>query len=112
MVSATTRTTPPVRVLLPWWRRPFVREETASSPPLQRLVLDLRRLSMEAAHLCEDATILARGQRLMAVRLAYDMVLMDAARALLDQPPTHRLPLTRQQRFWLEIELTRAGLDW
>ena len=112
MVSTSTRTTPPTRVLLPWWRRPFVRAETPWSPPLQRLVADLRRLSTEAVRLCEDASILARGQRLIAVRLAYDMVLMDAARAVLEQPPTYRLPLDRQQRFWLEIELTQAGLDW
>lgn len=112
MVSASAQTTPPTRVLLAWWRRPFVREENPTSPPLQRLVADLRRLSSEAANLCEDTSILARGQRLIAVRLAYDMVLVDAARALLDSPAAARAPLTREQRFWLEIELTRAGLAW
>lgn len=81
-------------------------------PPLQRLAADLRRLELEAERLLGDATVLARGQRLIAVRQAFDLVVLDAARALEVQLPVQRVPFTREQRFLATVELTRAGLRW
>jgi len=109
---ATTRTVPPPRVLVPWWRRPFVRPQQPTSPPLQRLAADLRRLEREAERLLGDPTVLARGQRLIAVRQAFDLVVLDAAQALEVQLPAQRVPFTREERFLATVELTRAGLRW
>ena len=112
MGVASPRTVPLPRVLVPWWRRPFTRPEQPTSPPLQRLAADLRRLELEAERLLGDATVLARGQRLIAVRQAFDLVVLDAARALEVQLPVQRVPFTREQRFLATVELTRAGLRW
>ena len=81
-------------------------------PPLQRIVADLQRLELEAERLLGDATVLARGQRLMAVRLAFDLVLMDAARALDVNLPHERAPFTSEERFRVSIDLTASGLVW
>lgn len=80
--------------------------------PLQRLAADLRRLELEAERLLGDDTVLARGQRLIAVRHAFDLVCLDAARALEVPMPAERAPFTREERFLATIELTRAGLRW
>ena len=109
---ATTRTFPSPRVLLPWWRRLSARPEQPTSPPLQRLAADLRRLEHEAERLLGDPTVLARGQRLIAVRQAFDLVVLDAAQALEVELPTQRAPFTREERFLATVELTRAGLRW
>ena len=108
----TRQSVPPPRVLVPWWRRPFVRPEEPVAPPLQRLVADLHRLESEAEQLLEDESVLARGQRLIAVRTAFDMVLIDAARALEVPVPQERAPFTSEQRFRVSIDLTAAGLRW
>lgn len=79
--------------------------------PLERLTADLRRLESEVERLSSDATIVARGQRLMAVRLAYDLTLMDAARAV-DVPVPERAPFTSNDRFFLCLDLTKAGVSW
>lgn len=89
-----------------------MRHEEPTSPPLQRLAADLTRLEREAERLLGDETVLARGQRLMAVRSAFDMVLIDAARALDVPVPRQRVPFTREERFLTTVELTRAGLRW
>jgi hypothetical protein len=73
---------------------------------------DLRRLETEAERLLSDATVLARGQRLMAVRMDYDLVLMDAARALDVGLPHERAPFTSEERFRVSIDLTASGLVW
>ena len=99
-------------MLVPWWRRAFTRPEQPPSPPLQRLAADLRRRELEAERLLGDATVLARGQRLIAVRQAFDLVVLDAARALEVQLPVQRVPFTREPRFLATVELTRAGLRW
>lgn len=112
MGLATTRSVPPPQVLVPWWRRPFLRPVQPTAPPLQRIVRDLARLEAEAERLLGDPTVLARGQRLLAVRQAFDMVLLDAAAALDVPVPSARLPLTREERFLTTVELTRAGLRW
>lgn len=80
--------------------------------PLHRLAADLRRLEHEAERLLGDPTVLARGQRLIAVRQAFDLVLLDAARALDVPLPSQRAPFSREERFHATIELTRAGLRW
>lgn len=112
MGIATTRSVPPPRVVVPWWRRPFVRAPEPTAPPLQAIVRDLHRLEHEAERLLGDPSVLARGQRLMAVRQAFDMVVLDAAAALEVPMPTQRVPFTREERFMATVELTRAGLRW
>ena len=89
-----------------------MRPQEPTSPPLQRLVADLRRLETEAERLLSDATIVGRGQRLLAVRLAFDLVLLDAARALEVAVPRQRAPFTSHERFRVTIDLTAAGLRW
>ena len=89
-----------------------MRPPEPTAPPLERLVADLRRLEAEAERLLGDATVLARGQRLMAVRMAYDLVLMDAARALDVGLPHERAPFTSEERFRVSIDLTASGLVW
>ncbi|WP_380169414.1 hypothetical protein [Jannaschia sp. R86511] len=111
MGPATRQSVPP-RVLLPWWRRPFARPVEPTAPPLQRIVADLSRLEREAERLLGDPTVLARGQRLMAVRAAFDLVVLDAARALEVPLAVQAVPFTREQRFLATVELTRAGLRW
>lgn len=83
-----------------------------TAPPLQRLVADLRRLEAEAEGLLGDPSVLARGQRLLAVRLAYDLVLLDAASALDVAVPHEQVPFSSHERFRVTIDLTAAGLRW
>ena len=89
-----------------------MRAPRTTSAPLHRLAADLHRLEDEAERLLGDPTVLARGQRLIAVRHAFDLVLIDAARALEVPLPAQRAPFTREERFFATIELTRAGLRW
>ena len=89
-----------------------MRPPEPTAPPLERLVADLRRLESEAERLLGDATVLARGQRLIAVRMAFDLVLMDAARALDVELPHERAPFTSEERFRVSIDLTASGLVW
>lgn len=89
-----------------------MRPQEPTAPPLQRLVSDLRRLEAEAERLLSDASVLARGQRLLAVRLAYDLVLLDAASALEVAVPHERVPFSRHERFRVTVDLTAAGLRW
>ncbi len=98
--------------MVPWWRRPFVRPTEPTAPPLQRLVADLQRLETEAERLLGDASVLGRGQRLIALRIAFDLVLMDAARALEVPLPHEKAPFTSDERFQVSIDLTAAGLRW
>ena len=80
--------------------------------PVTRLIADLRRLEGDVEELLADEQIIARGQRLQAVLIAYDLVLLDAARALDVPPPRRRAPLPRSDRVVLRAELAIAGLDW
>ncbi len=89
-----------------------MRPQEPTAPPLQRLVSDLRRLEAEAERLLSDASVLARGQRLLAVRLAYDLVLLDAASALEVAVPHERVPFSSHERFRVTVDLTAAGLRW
>ena len=89
-----------------------MRQEEPTSPPLQRLVADLQRLENEAERLLDDDTVVGRGHRLLAVRLAYDLVLLDAAAALEVEVPRDRAPFTSSERFRVTIDLTAAGLRW
>lgn len=89
-----------------------MRPPEPTAPPLQRLVADLQRLELEAERLLGDESVLARGQRLMALRMAIDMVLMDAARALDVSLPHERAPFSSDERFRVSIDLTAAGLRW
>ena len=89
-----------------------MRAPQPTTVPLQRLAADLRRLELEAERLLSDPSVLARGQRLIAVRHAFDLVMLDAARALEVPLPSQDAPFTREERFIATIELTRAGLRW
>lgn len=109
---ATTQPVPPLPATPPWWRRLFARPEQPTHPPLQKIVADLHRLEAEAERLLGDATVVARGQRLLAVRLALDMVLLDAARALQVPVPHERVPFTSHERFRVSVDLSAAGLRW
>lgn len=89
-----------------------MRQPQPTSPPVQRIVADLRRLETEAEQLMSDATILARGQKLMAVRAAYDLALLDACEAVGAPSPQRRPPFSSGERLMTTVELTRCGLRW
>lgn len=112
MGLATRQPVPLPLAPVSWWRRLFARPAEPTAPPLERLVADLRRLETEAERLLGDSTVLARGQRLLAVRMAFDLVLMDAARALDVDLPHERAPFTSEERFRVSIDLTASGLVW
>ncbi|MFC3689562.1 hypothetical protein [Aquipuribacter hungaricus] len=116
MGLATARTVPSPREHVPWWRRLLLRAfpppVVPVGPPLHRLAADLHRLESEAERLLGDPSVLARGQRLLAVRMAYDLVMLDAARALEVPVPHDRAPFTSHERFMVSVGLTAAGLRW
>lgn len=108
---ATRQPTLRTSALTRLWQRWRARRETTTIQPLERITADLRRLEREAERLGADETIVARGQRLMAVRLAFDLTLVDAARAV-EVPVPETVPFTSNDRLIVCLDLTRAGVSW
>ena len=93
------------------WRR--LRRQPALRPtgiPVQKLAADLSRL---AAHFerVDGSDEPAKAFRLRAVALAYDGVLLDAARTL-QVPAPERPPLQSIDRLQTEAALAQCGLVW
>ena len=79
-------------------------------PPLERLSADLTRLGADLDRI-ERSDLPAKAARLRASGLAYDLVLVDACRAL-EVPLPGEPPLRPGERLVAELELARAGLRW
>jgi hypothetical protein len=93
------------------WRR--VRGRPApepTGPPVQRLAADLSRLSAHFVQV-DESDAPAKAFRLRAVALAYDGVLLDAARTL-DVPAPEQPPLRSIERLQTEAALAQQGLVW
>ena len=93
------------------WRR--LRRQPELRPtgiPVQKLAADLRRL---AAHFeqVDGSDAPAKAFRLRAAALAYDGVLLDAARTL-QVPAPERPPLQSIERLQTEAALAQQGLVW
>jgi hypothetical protein len=77
---------------------------------VERLAADLRRLARELERVyAQDQP--AKMARLTAAALAYDWVLMSAARTL-DVPVPGPAPLNPVERLQTEAALAAQGLDW
>jgi hypothetical protein len=86
---------------------------SALSPPIERIGLDLHRLTVDYAR-TEHANEPGKANRLRATSIAYDDVLIAACSALeVPIPPRsgHEL-LDPIERLTVEAELARAGLCW
>ena len=79
-------------------------------PPLETLSSDLTRLAADLDHI-EASDLPAKIARIRATGLAYDLVLLDACRALDVSVPAEP-PLTPRQRLAVELDLARCGLRW
>ena len=82
----------------------------ASSPSLERLVDDLRRLEHDYRRI-ERSDLPARAHRLLAVSLAYDDTLRACCRAL-ELPLPEAPPLSSIDRLEVEADLAQHGLTW
>ena len=95
----------------PLWRR--LRGRPAPQPigiPVHQLAADLSRLSAQLAQL-DESDAPAKAFRLRAVALAYDGVLLDAARTL-QVPAPDEPPLQSIDRLQTEAALAQQGLVW
>ena len=79
---------------------------------LERLVIDLRRLSAEYYRLHEAERLPGKHLRLTALTQAYDDTLLSGCRMLGVPAPREHSPLSTSERLTTEVELARAGLDW
>ena len=82
----------------------------ADNVSVEQLATDLRRLAaeLERVHRQDQPAKMAR---LTAAALAYDWVLLSAARTL-DVPAPGRAPLGPVERLETEAALAAQGLDW
>jgi hypothetical protein len=93
------------------WRP--LRRRPAPQPtglPVQKLAADLSRLSAQFAQV-DQSDAPAKAFRLRAVALAYDGVLLDAARTL-QVPAPEEPPLQSIDRLQTEAALAQQGLVW
>ena len=93
------------------WRRLLGRPALRPTGiPVQKLAADLTRL---AAHFeqVDESDAPAKAFRLKAAALAYDGVLLDAARTL-QVPAPERPPLQSIERLQTEAALAQSGLVW
>lgn len=98
---------------LPKLVRPFLQRRMTphlTHPPIEQLVGDLRRLSVEQDRV-RRGEVPARRRRLTAIDLAYDDVLLDCC-VVLELPHSGTPPLTHDQRLAIEAALLEAGLRW
>lgn len=93
-----------------WWQRlPGRRPLPPYRPSIETIAADLRRLSagLELAHRQDQPAKMAR---LTAASLAYDWVLLSAARTL-EVPAPEAAPLDAVDRLHTEAALAACGLD-
>ncbi len=92
------------------WARVHPAPPQADNVSVEQLAADLRRLAAELERVqTQDQP--AKMARLTAAALAYDWVLLSAARTL-DVPVTGEAPLRPVERLETEAALAAQGLDW
>ena len=98
------------RAAVALWRRVRPARPQADNVSVEQLAADLRRLAaeLERVHVQDQPAKMAR---LTAAALAYDWVLLSAARTL-DVPAPHHAPLRPLERLETEAALAAQGLDW
>jgi hypothetical protein len=92
------------------WRRVHPIPPKADNVSVEQLAADLRRLAAELERV-RDQDQPAKMARLTAAALAYDWVLLSAARTL-DVPAPGHAPLRPVERLETEAALAAQGLDW
>ena len=92
------------------WRRIRPAQPQADNVSVEQLAADLRRLAAELER-CHVQDQPAKMARLTAAALAYDWVLLSAARTL-DVPAPEHAPLRPLERLETEAALAAQGLDW
>jgi hypothetical protein len=93
------------------WRRLRGRPEPQpTGTPVDRLAADLSRLSAQFVQI-DTSDAPSKAFRLRAVALAYDGVLLDAARTL-QVPAPDEPPLQSIDRLQTEAALAQQGLIW
>ncbi len=92
------------------WRRLRPQPQVSATICVEQLSADLRRLAagLERAHHQDQPAKMAR---LAAASLAYDWVLLSAARTL-EVPAPAEAPLDSMDRLQTEAALAACGLDW
>lgn len=92
---------------------PRARPETRSRgrSPVRSLVSDLGRLERDYGRVVTSDPPM-KAQRLQAISLAHDDVLLECSRALGLDTPAYRPPLRPHERLEIEAALSRAGLSW
>jgi len=92
------------------WRRLHRREPEPAGQPVQKIAADLHRLSQHLEHV-DRSDLPAKAFRLRAATLAYDGVLLDAARTL-EVPAPDEVPMHSLDRLQTEAALAQQGLVW
>jgi hypothetical protein len=92
------------------WQRVHPAAPVADNVSVEQLAADLRRLATELERVQRQDQP-AKMARLTAAALAYDWVLLSAARTL-DVPAPDRAPLRPVERLETEAALAAQGLDW
>lgn len=98
------------RLAVKLWQRVHPPEPRTETECVEQLAADLRRLAdgLERAYRLDQPAKMAR---LTAAALAYDWVLLSAARTL-QVPAPERPPLDSYTRLQTEAALAAQGLDW
>ena len=98
------------RVAVALWRRVRPAPPHTDNISIEQLAADLRRLAaeLERVHVQDQPS---KMERLTAAALAYDWVLLSAARTL-DVPAPEHAPLRPLERLETEAALAAQGLDW
>jgi hypothetical protein len=98
------------RLAVALWRRVHPAPPHTDNISIEQLAADLRRLAaqLERVHVQDQP---AKMERLTAAALAYDWVLLSAARTL-DVPAPPHAPLRPLERLETEAALAAQGLDW
>ena len=92
------------------WERLHPRRPRSDTVCIEQLSRDLRRLAADIERVyCQDQP--AKMARLTAVSLAYDWVLLAAARTL-EVPAPAQAPLDSVERLQTEAALAACGLEW
>ena len=82
-----------------------------TSPPIERLAADLRRISAEIERI-QVIDPPYKVVRLKAAVAAYDDTLLVCCRSLGGEPPRDRGPLDPRERLDAEVALLQEGLTW
>jgi hypothetical protein len=92
------------------WRRVRRRPPEPPGQPVQKIAADLHRLAVHIEQV-DRSDLPAKAFRLRAATLAYDGVLLDAARTL-QVPAPAEVPLQSLDRLQTEAALAQQGLVW